>query len=792
MDGYLRVQAIPARRDAPDDVPPLSPSHLWPDAPDDLLFVDVEPSTESWPGRLMEGLRFAPEEAFLRAERVIVRTDALVAAGDLDPAAEYISQRWHRTPLLGTVFLKPGMAAPQSMWHDGEIRADDPASLARCRNAELDALLRWGKSLWTPSGYHYRLPSGEHRATFVRLADAIRQPRDADVLAWWLLPHFCTPHRALVLDSSSLLPLVLALRARLEQYDIPLGNVGVRDAYPETPIEDRALIEHVGGEGIVAVVSVSSTGTSVESLAAALADRRSVSPWRLEVLVSRTAEAARGWDPVAEPSGLVAPWARLPEDNSPVDPDQPYLSIDPQTFSNTVIPEPAIATVLDPPHRDREIANLLSFYDAVDGVGVECEHHDSTIARRGRNRGAVRFYPEKLLLAGGFIDAAEARFKSPTERWEDGRPTATMKMLRDVDALVFLDEDADLPGFDAYVDMISRNVAKDRDTLRHIVVTRRPEVEDNERLRDQLEGCSRVLILGLGLVTGGTLQELDVRILRACTGRGRDELAVVALAIHARPASFDEWQAARSSFHQKLAALWVTYLPWRSPLQAEVDLLNLLPPSGEEVDGFIEQRYDVVNNEIGDWSDRRSDHEPGHGVANPAAILWGPDQDAPNEELPRLLGGSRFGHEASMVATYVGVGAVMHRARLERRKQGGPPWLRFDLTKTNFSYFEAIISASILRWLRPSEGQWDSESKHVEDLIREMWERAGQESAAAQRLLVAELLLASAQGKVPRAVFPLLRRLADELLTAHRDDAEAIRTGLSLLDFACPDAREAG
>ena len=543
-------------------------------------------------------------------------------------------------------------------------------------------------------------------------------------------------------------------------------------------------MEYLGGEGIVAVVSVSSTGTSVRSLAEAMAGRRSESPWRLEVLVSRGVDAARSWDPLFAENGVTDPWTHMPDDPRPVDPDQPYLIIDPQTFANTVIPEPAIVTVLDPPHRDREIEDLLTFYQETNGVGVECDHHKATIARRGRNRGAVRFYPERLLQASGFLESAEARLRSPTARWEDGRPAVTMDALRGVDAIVCLQEDVEQSGFDAYLDMIVRNKAREPAAVQIIVVPRHPGPEDDDRLSKALEGCARVMILALGMVTGGTLQELDVRILRACSGRERGGAEVVALAIHARPASFDEWQAARSSFHGNLAALWMTYLPWRSPLQAEVDLLNLLPASSDDIDGFIQQRYDVVNNEIGDWEERCADYVPNQAIANPAAILWCSRQDAAFDELPRLLGGSRFGHEASMVATFVGVGAIMHRARLERRKDSGPPWLRFDLTKTNFSYFEAIISASILRWLRPSEGQWDSESKDVEDLIREMWERAAREGAFAQPLLVSELLLAASQGKVPRAAAALLRRLADELLTRDAEGAGAIRAGLALLEFA--------
>lgn len=790
MDGYLRIQAIPARRDAPEDVPPLSPSHLWPDAPDDVLFVDVEPSSERWPDRLVEGLRHAPEESLLRARLVVVRATDSPHRDELVPAARFIEQRWQVSPHLAALHLGPGMADPVWTWvDDPPIDVDLGELAARCRCAELEALLHWGSALWTPTGYHYRLPSGEHRATFVRLADAIRQPRDADVLAWWLLPHFVGPNRALVLDSSSLMPLVLALRSTLAGAGITLGNVGVRDAYPETPIQDRALIEHVGGEGIVAVVSVSSSGTSVGSLAAALEERRSDSPWRLEVLVSRDRPAATRWSPSRDAPGLVDPWFHLPSPEAAIDPEAPHLVIDPQTFANTVIPEPAIATVLDPPNPDRDIEDLLTFYSETNGVGVECDHHGATIIRRGKNRGAIRFYPERLLVAEGFVDAAASRLRRPTERMEDGRPETTLRNLTGIDAVVVLEEDLDLDGFGPFLEMVTSSLADDPASVRVVGVPRRPTPDDAEGLRDELGGCRKVLVLGLGLVTGGSVQDLDIRVLQATTGRERGAVEVVGLVVHARPASFDEWQAARSSFHGNLAALWVTYLPWRSPLQAEIDLLNLLPD--DDVESFLQQRYDVVNHEIGEWAERCDDHVPNAEVANPGAVLWAPAQDAATDQLPHLLGGSRFGHEASMAATYVGVAAVMQRARLERRKAGGPPWLRFDLTKTNFTYFEAIIIASILRWLRPSEGQWDSESKDVGDLIREMWHRAATEGSAAQQLLIGELLLAAASGKVPREAFALLKQLAEEILSGEQD-VPSVRAGLALLDLSAVTQQEAG
>lgn len=761
MAGYLRIQAVPARRHGMADGN-LSLARLSPDTAEGVLFVDVEPAGESWGTRLIEGLRHAPEETCLRVDHVLVRCDAIPDPGALTAAAGYIAERWNREPLVGAISLTPGDTSPKVLWANGDTTID-PAMLAACRNAELNALLRWGKALWTPSGYHYQLPSSEHRTTFVRLADAIRQPRDADVLAWWLLPLFARPNRALIVDSSSLLPLVLALRKRLDDAGIGLGNVGVRDAYPESPIEYRNLIDHVGGEGLVAVLSVSSTGDSAKLLAGAMEHSRS-GEWRLETLVARTQDAADTWDPAVEQTGAGEPWVHLPEGRGDPHPDEPYLIIDPQTFANTVIPEPAILSILDPPHPDRDLANLLTMYDEVDGIGIECEHHKSTMARRGHNRGAVRFYPTRLLQATDFLSHARAQMTSVTASLEDGRPNQTMIDISGTHAVVCLDEDLEHPGFRELADLAVEVFAADRADCPIVPVPRGapPGGELGEQLTAALEGRTKVLILGLGMVTGSSLQEIELHLLGACSDRPPNQLDVSALVVHARPANFEEWKSARSSFHSRLAALWITYLPWHSPLREEIETLNQvdLSPGNEE---FIDGRYDVITHSIGDWAGRCEDAESDPDLMNPRSVFWHADLTAETKDLPRLLYGSRFGHRASMISTYVGVGATMERTRLERRKRGGPPWVKFDLTKSGATYFETLITVSILRWLRLYEGSWEADPKTVESVILDHWHRAEREGPQNRSMLLAEFLLAAAQGKVPRSAFTVLFELVGEL-----------------------------
>ena len=103
-----------------------------------------------------------------------------------------------------------------------------------------------------------------------------------------------------------------------------------------------------------------------------------------------------------------------------------------------------------------------------------------------------------------------------------------------------------------------------------------------------------------------------------------------------------------------------------------------------------------------------------------------------------------------MVGTLVGVGTALHRRRLEREAQGGPPGLRFDLSRIPAVYFEVPILSAVLRWIRPYEAFWEYRGLPVQDVLRDLWAKTNFEEPGSRETLLAELALAAAAGKIPR------------------------------------------
>ena len=171
-----------------------------------------------------------------------------------------------------------------------------PDLLATARAVELAALIKSGNAHWRPATFHYEAPSGEHRSDFIRVGDAIRSPRDATVIATWLYPYVATG-RAIIVDSSTMLPIVLALQAAVAPLGVKIGPVAVRDAYPHSLLLDEELVElTVGANGALALLSVSSTGHTARFVRAvpAGAHRIRQERCRMEAGDSRSPDPATG------------------------------------------------------------------------------------------------------------------------------------------------------------------------------------------------------------------------------------------------------------------------------------------------------------------------------------------------------------------------------------------------------------------------------------------------------------------------------------------------------------------
>lgn len=731
------------------------------DIPGGLMFVDVAGShAGGWHGAVAAQLRSVDEFVLAGCRCVLIRSPEPLGA-DVEQGAEIIqaliAQRGGSSPPVGVLQFEFGEPRPHVWWSEVDSSRRDGQLLALARSVELAALLQAGKAHWRPTTFHYELPSDEHRSDFIRVGDVVRSPRDAAALATWLYPYVDTD-QTILLDSSTILPVVLALQTAAAEHNVKLGPVAVRDAYPHSLLADEELVElTVGANGALVLISASSTGHTEQALAACLKAKIG-SGWVLQTLVDRTRPASSQW-PAAN-GGQQDPWLHVPggESFSQQDCDlcnsakaAPCVRIDAVSFTNTSLPEPHVVVMPDPPVGARHIANLLEMYDDVDGMGIDCDPAERTRQRRDPGRWGVRFYPHLLLRHERFVAALEEQLDHRSEDTNDGR--FDLDKLAGVDAIVALDEDTESTGFDRLADWAGERFAEEPAQM--VTIPSRPADDERERLACELQGKEHILVLTVGTVTGGTLREILIRIHRALSDRPPNSYLVSGLVVHARPPSFREWQSTRSSYSQRLVAMWMTYLPSRDhPLAVEQRLFRQTLEEDElsaRARQYAQDRRDwVLSSPHSDWLQRRQTWQRQSGAPNPAAVLLCGSPERSNHQLPRLLPNSLFGNRMSMVGTLVGVGAALHRRRLELEAQGGPPGLRFDLSRIPAVYFEVPILSAVLRWIRPHEAFWEYRGLSVQDVLRDLWEKTNFEEPGSRETLLAELAVAAAAGKIPR------------------------------------------
>ena len=792
----------------------LHPRVIEVDTRQPAIFVDVEvPLLVNWEDAVADRLRVLSEHALSEARYILVRAPEQASLEALDHIATEVTARTGREARVGQVEFAVGVP-PEVLWGTAGAPPDTAARiLGECRSLELAALLQNGDAHWRPRTYHFELPSGEHRADFIRVGDAFRHPRDAEALATWLYPLLETG-RSVLLDTSSLMPLAVALRAAAREAGVSLGPLAVRDDYPGALLRDEELIElTVGANGAIAVLSVSSTGQTARNLGAAL-QRRGLK-WWLETLVERSPAT----DPVYRElaprprQGLAGPWINVPEPEPPDHDDEvdacgwcarssraPYVRIDPSSFANTMLPEPAVKAMPDAPHADRTLDVLLEMYDRVEGIGIDCRPSSRTRMRRGNARVGIRFYPDRLLEDDRFLQAVAQQLSAPTSNWRDGRQR--LDSLQHLDSMVFLQTDYDQSPdrFDALLTLVEQMFGDPHASTVRVGLADNPTKTQSQAEARALRDSKRIVIVTLGTVTGGTLQELLVRVHSLRGQNVKLPYEVAGLTIHARPPSFREWRSTLSSFYERLVACWITYLPATDhPFRNELRLLGRSIDDdrlSSDAQAWVEERLSqVIRNDQPDWSARLGRWDPDGGRMNPAAALICSDSGRRSPDLPRLLPNSRFGDRMSMIGTLAGIGVTLHRARLDNEELGGPPGLRFDLTRIPVVYFETPIIASVLRWLRPAEAFWEYTGRTAEDVVRDMWERAAHETPGSRITLLGELLIGAASGVVPAHTESLLRELAEDLRSSCSAAVFApIEAGLALIDEAWPsvatDARD--
>jgi len=87
----------------------------------------------------------------------------------------------------------------------------------------------------------------------------------------------------------------------------------------------------------------------------------------------------------------------------------------------------------------------------------------------------------------------------------------------------------------------------------------------------------------------------------------------------------------------------------------------------------------------------------------------------------------------------------MQEALQQKTSQGSPEWVQFDLPNALRSYFDGLIHVAIIRWVTPQRAWWGHDENECVALIGELEGRFPED----WKLLLPELLLSAAQGKVP-------------------------------------------
>lgn len=762
--------------------------------PGSLLFIDVIPTYgrgPKSPGDALQDsrnvvtmLRDAPGESLMPAGTIVVRwpypsvpDEALKQFAGL--LGDHLQGRAVRAAVA--VLAQSVGQFPVLCWADRSgVAGEDRQILGECRRAELDYFLASGEAVWRPQGYHYQLPSGRHATTFVRTADALIDPRAPGALATWIYPDIQLS-TAIVLDHGGLAPiaqeLVHAARAS------GVGNVGrivALNAYPKTRYDYQMALKGLENQRVVALLSVSSTGKTLEALVAAL-ETKNRGNYVVHPLLAREMEPKYlGIVPitVAEADELGAhpgPWTTLddplenptrPSSTSPCghcdDPRLfPLVRIDPRSMRALLLPKPEL--IVPDGATAQGNSSLWERYALC--VGQRSMDFSQPIRSAGRPvlPGAATdrqmyFEPVHLAVAAdtpswfadrildlqsgeknrGYTAAADLA----VQLFRKKRPTHLVLDSTEYEELRHQLGAAE----DALVDEHVRALVSGAlGTPIDAPVLRYDEASDSLTC-DNEQVIAQPLVLVFGLHTGVTLQRTFLSL------RSRQTTATVSgLVVHAHPADPQVWEGIRNTFRDAFGchvlALYLSYLPERTPLIEERRLLvEALPALTGSVHAFALERI--------------ATQEP--------QPLWG---DATQVLRP----GSFLGEALPATETLVAVGSAMHASRVANDYRISPIWLQVALQRSFKSYFDGLILACILRWVRPHEANWGERCAEVLSEAQDKLQRADWE------ILLPELLLAAAQGKLPFSSHAFLLEEADRLVADDNAQRPWLELGSQLL-----------
>lgn len=730
---------------------------------DSLLFVDVC-------NQRLADLRHVTATTFAGGGHVLVRGDG-IDLGDVSALADRLG--WNRAStaiVRHVVGNEPHVTSESARWA-GE--RDKTELLRRARAVELMALLEWSRAVWRPQGYHYLLPSGRHAPTFVKLADALRSPRDAHVLASWLLRDL-KPSAGIILDSGTLTPLALALEALMVRAGLGIGEVKVLDEYPRTALDALAAVKAVDeAHAVIGVISVSSSGNVRDRLAHAL-QASGVSYHRLHVLVDASptepVAAVESWLPfdAVDPAVGMAQHSdecRICRDDRTA---SLLVAVNPWSFQG-MLPDQRVP-LMPRPHAALENRRFFELLDAADAVGVHEEPSERIRSQRPPSvTMGVRFRIDALVSDDEIAQEIGRRTEDVLSDEPVERPDLVLVSAVETGAPDFT------PEFNRFWSIVRRETGLPEATSYPL------DHEWPDDLVARVKGANSIKVFAVGAVTGASLQKALVAV-QSIRRADPSHYELSALIAHARPPRWRDWETLLNSYgayddqSPRLRALWLVTLPDRSPLDEESRLLNYamddatLLSLGTEAKAFFNRRHRLCG--------------PGGGLAVPAEpLFWGSQPNA------RVTPHSIFGEGLRAPALFAAVGAAMERARVDAARAGReriPELRQFEMRAIVRSYYDPLIIAAIFRWLRPWEADWGDEyGSSASSVIGELLARVKETQPEQLHVLLPELLIAAALGKIDSTARDDIVAEATRLLeTLDPEQRAPVEVALAVVDGA--------
>lgn len=688
-------------------------------------------------------------------------------------------------------------AEPITCWAGPEPDASLDV-LDAARAVETAALITRGNAYWKPSRYHYILPSGEHTDRFVRIGDALRTPHDAYAMACWLTP--CLADDVVIVsDTAGLNALLIQLEEILARAECAASHTVVLPEYEVSKPAVRRLLERAatGPTGrFLGMQSVNSTGSLRELLAGELArvsDGRL--EWTLDVVVDRSPVAVAQLFSQTEHSEHSQIWLNLSSREgqsefgscslcNASDKPQP-VHINPRNYREVVLPSPSLAM----PAIDYAV-EAQAFWTRVsrkNGIAIEARPHPGSLEARGKHqRLPVRPFFELVAEPDGLEDFVRERVarlrrsvasvRNASDRWRFDDVGLVVANEIDVGTAArpeFAGQgDVDLGasarivlgclGIDEQVPLVACAAGSGTD-VSNAEITRHVE---------QLDSDKAVLLFSWGAVTGLNLRLLKMQVSQAldATGAGNPMRGVV---FHSRPAHPSDWEATVNSFKpsrsepSRLETLWTSSFPWSSPLVDEYLLLDRVDFGSMDISDdartFLHERMrflrfpETYGGRPDDWSPR---FENADAKIGPGHVFWGMSIDEAHQS--ELRGQSLYGNRLDPMTAYAAIGSTINYTRHSAGAASAPRWVRFDMARIVHSYYDAIIICSILRWLKPGEISWESEpagAANAANAMKFLIEQV-KNSPEERIILLPELLLADAQGKIPDSGREVLRDTA--------------------------------